>query len=393
MRKTIYIIAFLLLRLYGYGFNDDNEDKKNDHKPKENAEEKVDLAQSHTSFLEKIDEQYGSTKAFVYSFSEQSLDHEFDYHTIAEIYQQQNPGDNKALKEATATFLEIEESGAWIDVLDEEISEFPVGIDHKADNFEYSIGFTRARVTAQYTELTVFVRIITPWMTRTGERVQLFAGAENVKLSHGGGIIGQPKAVLLGDFHLPLGDMLVTFRGGFDYRTGNTEDLTYVTFDCNGFKEMVALIEVEVSRNVLIPTDLNGNPAPATRAKNTVDSKGRQITIQIPNRVRATANIKANNLNDILVSLDFDQSFVPTSWYKIASRNNRTTAVFTLQQAVFDFSDLKNDPEVNNAFPQYYHDQGLLLPNANAWRGIYVKNVEVRLPEEFQMKKNSSVRC
>ena len=385
MKKTIYSIVFSILTIYTYGLNGYNsENKKSVPEPKKISETKIEGALSHSSFLEKIDREYAS-KESTHSFSEHSSYHEFDYENIENAYQQQSTNDNQGIKEAKTTFLEIEESENWVDILDERITEFPVGVVHKQNNFSYAVGFTKAKIGVEYTELTVFVRITTPWVTDTKEQIQLFAGAKNVRLSNNGGIIGDPRAVLLGDFHLPLGDWLITFRGGFDYKTGNTEDLTYISFDCNGFKNMEALIDVEISRNAVIPTDKNGTPEAATIEKEITNSEGKKIKVQIPNRVRATTWMHGSNLNDILVNLNFDQSFVLASWHKKATKNKRTTLVFNLHNAIFDFSDLKNDP--NMRFPQYYYDQGLLLPNANAWRGIYIQKIEVGLPEEFKTEK------
>ena len=52
-----------------------------------------------------------------------------------------------------------------------------------------------------------------------------------MKLSHQGGIIGDANLVLLGDLNIPFnaGKWMLTLKGGFDYKTGETQNLTYVT--------------------------------------------------------------------------------------------------------------------------------------------------------------------
>ena len=59
--------------------------------------------------------------------------------------------------------------------------------------------------------------------------------------------------------------------------------------------------------------------------------------------------------------------------------------MFTVNQAIFDFSDIRTE---NVIFPNYYHDEGLLLPSPEAWRGIYVQSLEVGMPSEFMTKES-----
>jgi len=41
-------------------------------------------------------------------------------------------------------------------------------------------------------------------------------------------------------------------------------------------------------------------------------------------------------------------------------------------------------------FPQYYYDEGLLLPNEETWRGVYVQSLKVGLPQEFKSTESIS---
>src|SRR5690606_10887394 len=59
--------------------------------------------------------------------------------------------------------------------------------------------------------------------------------------------------------------------------------------------------------------------------------------------------------------------------------------MFGVNNAVFDFSDLRTD---NVKFPKYYHDQNLLQPSVESWRGVYVQSLDIALPKEFKTEES-----
>ena len=290
---------------------------------------------------------------------------------------------------AASSFQVIEDNGSWVDnFTNENIQELPVGVKHTRENIEYAIGFTEATFTKDYTELTVFARVRLPQTNSSGYPIELFFGANNVKLSHQGGIIGDASLVLLGDLHIPFnaGNWMLTLKGGFDYRTGNTQNLTFVTINCDGVKELGIQGEVEFSRALILPIEPNGKVDETKTMTNTVieTEKGSQ-TIQVPYRVKGGFKVIASDWNDLLVGIDL-QPFVLTK-----KRNNidyNGNFQFAVNQAVLDFSDLRNDPAIS--FPAYYHENGLLFPNERSWRGVYINTVQVKLPKEFKTSKTIS---
>lgn len=276
---------------------------------------------------------------------------------------------------ASASFKEIESDDKWVASLsNEDISTLPVGIKHDINGVEYSIGIVKAKIGPQHTELTVFARIKLPQTDEKGNPTELFFGANNVKLSHQGGIIGDANLVLLGDIFIPFngGSWLLSLKGGFNYETGNTENLTYVSIDCDGVKEMSLKGDVQLSRELIIPVDKKGKPLPATKPYKKEDGS----TIQIPNRVTGAFNIVASDWNNMIVDINI-------SPFVLSKQPNRF--MFSVNKAVFDFSDLRTE---NVKFPQYYHDNNLLLPNQESWRGIYIQSLEVMLPKEFKTKES-----
>ncbi|SMP34712.1 hypothetical protein SAMN06265346_11883 [Flavobacterium hercynium] len=294
---------------------------------------------------------------------------------------------SKEVSAASSTITKIEKADRWVDKFsNQELTELPVGIRNTVSNVQYSIGITKAIFSPEYTTLTVFCRVDIPQKDKNGQPMQLFFGANDVKLSHQGGIIGEAKLVLLGNVEIPFSEnkWQVSLYGGFNMDTGATADLTYVTIDCDGFKEMKISGAVEFSRDLILPID----PVSKTvnEAKTTVTKtyyNGKQVPI--PNRVRGEFNFMAGNWNDIVVNVDL-QPFVLKE--KRNGKDYDGNFEFMVSNAVLDLSDLKNSPGV--AFPDYYFKNGLLMPSQESWKGIFIQNFRVGLPKEFQTGETAS---
>ncbi len=302
---------------------------------------------------------------------------EFTFNNVAKEFPATPVSVINAQSEAAKGFKEIDSTGKWISTFsNDDIQVLPVGIKHKINEIEYQIGFMKASFTKDYTELLVFVKVILPQTNKEGLPVELFFGANNVKLSHQGGIIGGGDLVLLGDIFIPFsgGNWLLLLKGGFDYETSDIENRTYVTIDCDGVKEMQIEGEVQFSRNVVLPLDEKGDLDP----KETISYQGGlKEPIEIPNRVKGEFSAVASGWNDFVVEI----SLTP---FVIAEQPDRFT--FSANKAVLDFSDLRTEG-IN--FPQIYHDRGWLLPDEKTWKGVYVESLNIGLPKAFKNKKNN----
>ncbi len=320
----------------------------------------------------ELDKKYPVTKTKI-SFDAP----EFSYGRIQKEFPAPTSSVNNARSEAEASFREIDSTGRWISSFaNENIQVLPVGIKQEINGVQYQLGFTRARFHKDYTELTVFVKVLLPQSDDKGESIVLFFGANNVKLSHQGGIIGDANLVLLGDMFIPFngGNWLLILKGGFDYRTGATQNRTFVTISCDGVQEMGIEGEVQFSRSMLVPVGLYGEPQPETRLYHGAQKE----PIQIPNRVTGSFSAIASDWNDMIVAIDL-------SPFVLASQPDKF--MFSVNQAIFDFSDLRTE---NVNFPQHYFDKGLLLPSPEAWRGVFVQSLEVVMPQEFKTTKSIS---
>jgi hypothetical protein len=268
---------------------------------------------------------------------------------------------NKDLKTAMAVFKKIDSTNNNTDSLvQKNLSMLPIGIKKTINKTQYMLGISNAKFTPEYTELTAFVRIIIPQIDSLGKQKELFFGANNIKLSHKGGLIGDTNLVLLGDFPLKIcGDKaLLILKGGMNMNTGAVENKTYVTIDCNGFKELGITADVQFSRSIIEPVDASNNVIGKTQ------------------RVTGSFKTTVTNWNDILIDISLPK-FQLTSF---------KGTCFELNKAVIDLSDLRNSENV--IWPDNYARDYLVAGSENLWRGLYVKSLLITLPEEF--KFNSS---
>lgn len=270
---------------------------------------------------------------------------------------------NNNLELAMATFESIAKNGNLTDVLEpKKLLMLPLGISKTIGGIQYVLGISSAKFTPNYTELTAFVKIVLPQIDSQGNQKQLFFGATNIKLSYKGGLVGDTNLVLLGDVPIKmLGEnSLVILKGGMDMTTGIINKKTYVTIDCNGFKELGITADIEFSRSILEPLDDNN-----------------KVILDVSKKVSGTFSTIVANWNDILVEISLPK-------FQLSSFKGTS---FDLEKAVIDLSDLRNHENV--IWPLDYEKDYLIPGNENLWRGVYIKSLKVTLPEQFKLKGSS----
>ena len=275
--------------------------------------------------------------------------------------QAQNSDSDRIKSQAQSAVQKVDDDGRWLEVLTPaDLNELPVGLKRTVNNVTYKLAVSSAVVYDTYSELTVFARVDIPQNPKT-----LFFGISGLKLSHSGGILGDAKLVLLGDVLINMagGNGQLILKGDFSINNGQTSgDLTYITMDCSGFKEMGIAADVVFPRNVLVPCDVNGD-------KIQDESK----------KVSGSFQTKVSDWNNILVSINLPKFQVPAL----------DGLVFTVSNAIFDFSDARNSPDV--VFPQGYEYRHMTFPNSNMWRGVYIQALDVMLPKAFDRKGGKRV--
>ncbi len=228
-------------------------------------------------------------------------------------------------------------------------------------NITYTTVIKSLKLKPQWAELELYMGIEIP-----DKDLVLYFGSPNVKFSSEAGIIGETILGLYSEVPIPIGGeksaiVLQPYSVNPNVNaTENPDDTnlhrgTYVKVDCDGFKEMGLGADIIFSKDWILPTDASGNP--------------------IPNK-RVVGNFQtiASDLNDIFVTVNLPN-------FALAKKPD---VQFTLQNAVFDYSDYQHDESV--VFPEEYVEQELLPENIYLWRGIYIQNIEVTIPKVFKKK-------
>jgi hypothetical protein len=239
-----------------------------------------------------------------------------------------------------------------------DLQQLPVGFRQQAGNATVTIAVGSILTNARYAELTVYAQVEIPQAP-----YKIFFGISGLKLSNSGGIIGDAKLVLLGDVAIPINgrSAALVLKGGINMATGQALDKTFLTINCDGFKELGIAADVLFPRSLLTPVDETGKelPDPGTKVK------GSFQTI-------------VSNWNDILASFSL-------SPFSIKGLSGIT---FNVNTAVFDFSDLRNSGDI--VYPPGYEQKYLPSVAPGTWRGVYAKNISVQLPAAFKDRSSSA---
>ena len=260
---------------------------------------------------------------------------------------------------AAAAFANLDASNHYVGNLGPaDLNVLPVGLKKTVGNTTVSIAVSNATFYPSYASLTVYARVQIPQAPG-----QIFFGVQGIQLSYNGGIIGDGNLVLLGNIPISIdgGDATLTLKGAMNMATGQAASLTYVTIDCNGFKQMGINATLAFPQSMIVPLNAAGD---------------RDTTRQ----VQASVQTVVSDWNDILVDITLP-SFEITALPGIG---------FSVQQATFDFSDTRNAPGV--AYPADYQSKYMVPGNPNLWRGVYVKSLQVLLPRAFAKGDDTTSR-
>ncbi|HEY0898672.1 MAG TPA: hypothetical protein VGD90_05020, partial [Sphingobacteriaceae bacterium] len=171
-----------------------------------------------------------------------------------------------------------------------------------------------------------------------------FATPEPVTLSFKGGISGAARMQLVNDKEIPMGvgDASLFIK----------KENSFIEFGCDGFIQAGLGIEVTLPSK-LVKENPDGSQRPEDRVK------GQFSTVfSDPNNILASVAIEPFQLKGI------------------------EGLTFTVKDAVIDLSDFANS--LNMVFPQGYVNDHLGDAEPELWRGIYLRNVSVTLPEEIR---------
>jgi hypothetical protein len=192
--------------------------------------------------------------------------------------------------------------------------------------------------------MDVYVSLALP---QTGARMA-FHG--QVPLSAEGGIAGNAKVFLLGDHPFKLtSTSLITLKG---------TDRSYVEFDCSGFLGINLDAEIEFSTDLLVRESERGEPT--------------------DERLKIAFSVYTQSLHDII-------SHITLPPFQLKSLPGFG---FHVTKAYLDWSDLSNPAGM--VFPAGYTSPVLEARMDNLWQGIYLQELEVRLPPAFAQRNTDN---
>jgi hypothetical protein len=260
-------------------------------------------------------------------------------------------------QKAMETFYKLDQSDNYTESMTyADMNVLPMGIKRTAGNVEVTIAVSEVVWLTTHSELTLYARIKLP----EENSKPLFFGAKGIKFSYNGDIVGDAMLALFGDITIPIqgNTAALTLKGGFDGKTGQVKDLTYVSVDCQGFREMGITADVEFPESMMSPVDAKGNTTQG--------------------RVKARFSTVIKSWNDLLVNI----SLPP---FELKGLDD---FIFTVQDAVFDFSDSRNDPAI--VYPEGYESNYMISGSPNLWRGVYIRNLNVTLPKQFARREGNA---
>ena len=259
-------------------------------------------------------------------------------------------------KKALQDFDVIESEGRYVDNLrDIEGTSYnlPIGIKKIVGNIPVTLAISNVKIGSQYGEGSLYLKFEMPSLSADKKSDVLIFGAQGVKVSYGGDLVGDVRLTLLSAHTKPLGNLgkIMIKGGGIAENTGNLSSETYLTLDCNGdFKELS------------LSADLIFN-------EKTFESLESNDKI-----LRSSFKVVMADLTDFLVNIN-----IPAFMIK-----GLPGYVFEVSGATLDLSDLKNSDNFNPD-PDYF-DKYFTLPDRKLWQGVYISNFSLTFPSMFNRK-------
>jgi hypothetical protein len=248
--------------------------------------------------------------------------------------------------------------------------ELPVGLRRTLGGVEYVIGVSAIRLLPTHAEFDAYIQIQIPQSAQP----LTFMG-QGLKFSRAGGIVSGTQLSLVGDFAVNQAnrDIQVILKGisgsgSADYPVGGSlagghpvgdhpVRGTFVRMDCDGYQDMQLDAELIFSRNLIVPEAADGSLA-----------AGRVAT-------RFTQTL--TDWNDLLLSVSLPS-------FQLAALPGFG---FTVNRAILDMSDLQSAPAMK--FPKGYTLDPVVNQSPQLWRGVYLQELSVSLPEHFKNRERA----
>lgn len=241
----------------------------------------------------------------------------------------------------------------------------PVALDQKIDGEEYLVGLMDMEFKPGKANLQAVMSLDLPFDGEFFDQI----------LSFGSQICFGPNGYEYDFVLFRVGDLELTGEGGYDITikgaTGkesigqlDTSGITYVDWDCDGFRKASIAGEVVIPRNKLVPIGSDGQVIPGS-----------------DNKVKGVFRASWIKSHGFIARMHMDSRFAHPS---------RTDLSFEAKEVLWDVSDAENPPEIR--FPQGYQHPALASPStAAAWRGFYFKDIVVHLDSLFDLPGETEI--
>ncbi|UPK68400.1 hypothetical protein [Chitinophaga filiformis] len=239
---------------------------------------------------------------------------------------------------AISVFNKIKEKNKFINFLtNESLGTLPVGLVREINGKVYVIAIDSIRMTPQGAYLSAYFRFNVPGTSR-----ELIFGGKDIAFTPGGVGVGNSTKLLL------LNDQRVNFNEHVELNFPG-DGSNFVEWDCNGFKSANLSGVFEFDKGWIEP-----------------DDPGKEI-------VQAVLSINsAKDLSNIIADIN-----IPPFRIKGLKDFN-----FKVKHAVIDMSDLANPSGLDVTADMLEDPSSPLL-----WRGFYLQELEVGLPEQVASAK------
>ncbi|MBX9852071.1 MAG: hypothetical protein K2X86_09965 [Cytophagaceae bacterium] len=237
----------------------------------------------------------------------------------------------------------IVEEGRTVDNVDLGSStDLPIGIVKEIAGQQYIVGIEDLVLSPDSSFMSATAVLDVP-----GTDQSIAFSGTKVKINAGG-----IEGVSIARLHL-ASDLPIRISNKLKLTLKGTEKKTYVEFSCKGFEGMGVQGEFEFCRDFLIPEMPDGSEAPE------------------PYRVKAQFETQMSSWGDMIAKVSITPFQVPTL----------KGFGFYVQDAYVDQSDVNNP--LSLVFPRDYKSPQLEEGNANLWRGFFLKQLSVKLPNQF----------
>jgi hypothetical protein len=222
--------------------------------------------------------------------------------------------------------------------------DLPIGVVGDRGGLEYAILLDRIVFSEKGSFIEVFMSFEIPRFAKPLD----FMGI--CQLTAEGGIAGSSKLYLIGDYPFDIGQGMLTIKGDSSIHGGN--GLTFVEFDCNGFKGISLNATVEFSKNIIVAENEDGDP--------------------LDKRVAFDFATYLTDWSDFLIKI----TLPPFQAKEVPGLGMLANEVY------LDWSEYANPPGFITP-PEYQNpftggDQGGL------WTGVFIRKATIRFPAQFK---------